>query len=68
MATVKEQAAMDHFGRLIRLSAGEADAFKRAMIGVAYWLDCSPHEQTPEDAVAMAKFIRMIAPRVGEPL
>ena len=53
----KEQKAMDHFGRLIMLNEAEQDAFKRAMIGASYWLDCSPHEQTPEDALAQLDLV-----------
>lgn len=68
MATENEQRAMNRFARLIPLNPEESESFTRATIGVAYWLDCSPHEQSPEDAVAMAKFIRLIAPRIGLPL
>lgn len=72
MTTEAEQAAMDHFNqhweRSILLSADEAKAFERALVAVEYWLNCSSHEQTPEDAIAMAKFIQMIAPRIGTPV
>jgi hypothetical protein len=72
MTTEAEQTAMDHFNqqweKSILLNTNEAKAFERALVAVAYWLDCSPHEQTPEDAIAMAEFIRMIAPRIGTPV
>jgi hypothetical protein len=46
----------------------EHDMAKRAIIGATYWLDCSPHEHTAEDALAMARFVRMISDRVWRPI
>lgn len=66
--TPQEQAAMDYFNKLVRLTPGETEAFRAALIGVAYWLDCSVHERDEASALAMARFIRMIAPRLETPI
>ena len=52
----------------LTLNEEEAEAFKDALAGVAFWLDCSPHERDEKSGLWMAKFIRMIEPRIGVPL
>ncbi len=39
---------------------------KRAMIGAAYWLDCSPHEHTETDALIVAHYARLASERIAE--
>jgi hypothetical protein len=39
---------------------------KRALIGCAYWLDCSLHERTEVDAEIVAHYARLAADRIAE--
>jgi hypothetical protein len=39
---------------------------KRALIGCAYWLDCSPHERAEVDAEIVAHYARLAAERIAE--
>lgn len=39
---------------------------KRALIGCAYWLDCSPHERSEVDAEIVAHYARLAAQRIAE--
>jgi hypothetical protein len=38
----------------------------RAIGAAAYWLDCSEHEQTPEDAKVLARYARLAINRIVE--
>lgn len=48
--------------------APEYDMAQRAIIAAAYWLDCSPHERTEADGLAMARFVRLVSARVWRPI
>lgn len=46
----------------------ETHIASRAIVGAEYWLQCSPHEQTHEDAMAMAAFVRVVGSRHWRPV
>jgi hypothetical protein len=44
----------------------ERELRDRAIGSAAYWLDCSEHEQTPEDAKILARYARLAINRIVE--
>jgi hypothetical protein len=44
----------------------EKEMREYAIGAAAYWLDCSEHEQTPEDAKILARYARLAIDRIVE--